>query len=330
MNTFSSQQIGVVVIGRNEGERLATCLKSLVGRVAQVVYVDSGSTDDSIATAQKLGVVALKLDMTQAFTAARARNFGFDFLIKNQPELHYVQFIDGDCELANGWIAQGLEFLNMNAQFAVVCGRRRERFPTASIYNLLCDLEWDTPVGETKSCGGDALMRIDALQTVNGFNESLIAGEEPELCLRLRQADWKIYRLDVEMTLHDAAISQFWQWWKRSQRAGYAFAEGAYLHGMSPERHWLKETVSIIFWGGVLPLVLLILSFVNSWFLLGWIVYPLQILKITLKNTKLNSTRLSSFYAFFVILAKFPQMMGILTYGISHISKNKQKIIEYK
>jgi GT2 family glycosyltransferase len=268
--------------------------------------------------------------MTQAFTAARARNFGFNFLIKNQPELHYVQFIDGDCELADGWMAQGLEFLNMNEQFAVVCGRRRERFPTASIYNLLCDLEWDTPVGETKSCGGDALMRIDAFQTVNGFNESLIAGEEPELCLRLRQADWKIYRLDVEMTLHDAAISQFWQWWKRSQRAGHAFAEGAYLHGMSPERHWLKETVSIIFWGGVLPFVLLILSFVNSWFLLGWIVYPLQILKITLKNTKLNSTRLSSFYAFFVILAKFPQMMGILTYGISHISKNKQKIIEYK
>lgn len=327
---MDKNNLGIVIIGRNEGERLSRCIKSAIREISVVVYVDSGSTDNSIELAKQLGVEVVNLDLSIPFTAARARNAGFEFLNVQHPSLSHVQFIDGDCELVEGWIQQGLDFLDANPQFAVVCGRRRERFPNVSIYNQLCDLEWDTPVGETKSCGGDALMRIDSLQAVNGFNGSLIAGEEPELCIRLRQAGWKIYRLDAEMTLHDAAMTCFWQWWKRSQRAGYAFAEGAYLYGISPEKYRLKETISIFIWGGVAPILLLILSFVNQWIILGWLVYLLQIIKVAMKKHKLISRRLSLLYASFAMLSKLPQFNGVIDFLLSKKINKAREIIEYK
>jgi glycosyltransferase involved in cell wall biosynthesis len=43
--------VAVVAIGRNEGDRLKACLRSVVDVAALVVYVDSGSTDDSVAFA---------------------------------------------------------------------------------------------------------------------------------------------------------------------------------------------------------------------------------------------------------------------------------------
>ena len=128
------------------------------------------------------------------------------------------------------------------------------RYPEASIYNRLIDAEWDTPVGRARACGGDALMRVAALQEVGGFDPDLIAGEEPELCVRLRAKGWEIWRLDAEMTLHDAAMTRFGQWWQRTRRGGYAFAEGAALHGAAPERHCVPNLRRLILWGMVLPL----------------------------------------------------------------------------
>jgi len=162
--------MGVVVIGRNEGLRLERCLTSLVGSAQKVVYVDSGSTDDSLQTALRLGVDVVELDMTIPFTAARARNEGFACLKRSLPQMSYVQFVDGDCEVVGGWLPRAQAFLDKHPDVAVVCGRRRERFPQHSVYNLLCDFEWDTPVGEAKACGGDALMRADAFAEASGVS----------------------------------------------------------------------------------------------------------------------------------------------------------------
>jgi len=102
----------------------------------------------------------------------------------------------------------------------VVCGCCRERFPDRSIFNMLCDIEWDTPVGEANACGGDAMMRADAFGQANGYRDDLIAGEEPEICVRLRAVGWKIWRLGEEMTLHDAVMTRFSQWWNRTKLSG--------------------------------------------------------------------------------------------------------------
>jgi glycosyltransferase involved in cell wall biosynthesis len=318
------------VIGRNEGERLVNCIDSLMLQSNQIVYVDSNSTDQSVAMSQSKGVEVVVLDISKPFTAARARNHGFKRLLEMYPHVEYVQFVDGDCEVNPSWLVSAATFLDLNNQVAAVCGRRRERYPNRSIYNKICDSEWDTPVGEAKACGGDALFRVKPLAAQNGYNPTLIAGEEPDLCVRLRAAGWKIWRIEAEMTLHDAAILRFGQWWKRSVRTGYAFAQGVDLHGHPPERHWVAESRRALIWGGILPL-LLMLCFANypaAVFAL-LMLYLLQIARIALKNKKNNLDRPWSM-AFFLVLGKLPEFLGQVKFLKGLLTRKGSKLIEYK
>lgn len=323
-------KVGIVVIGRNEGQRLVRCLQSLSNRAYMVVYVDSGSTDNSMNEATKLGVATLALDMKLPFTAARARNAGFQYLMQNALTLEYVQFVDGDCEVMADWIATGVDFLDTHQNVAVVSGRCRERYPEQSIFNLMCDIEWNTPIGETKASGGNTLIRTQALQGAGGFRNQLIAGEEPELCVRLRSAGWKVWRLDAEMVLHDAAMTKFSQWWKRNIRGGYAFAEGAYLHGAPPERHWVKESRRALIWGLVIPAII-ILAGIFCWpcGLIIALIYPLQLCRQALKNKKRSMPR-PWLLASFNVLGKFAEMWGQLRFYYQCLFGRAVQLIEYK
>lgn len=307
-------QVDAVVIGRNEGARLLACLASLQGQVGRIIYVDSGSDDGSAEAAALAGAEVVALDMSVPFTAARARNAGLA-----RVRADYVQLVDGDCKVDPGWVAQAVTFLEADPTAAVACGRRREEHPEASVYNRLCDHEWDTPVGPALACGGDALMRRAAVDEVGGFNPGLIAGEEPELCVRLRQAGWTVWRLDAEMTRHDAQIERFGQWWKRSRRAGHAFAEGAHLHGAPPERHWVRETRRALFWGAGLPVFLLLVS---PWAWALWLIYPLQVLRL--------SRRGSWPVAVFTVLGKFPEAIGALSFYINQLRGRRTALMEYR
>jgi len=325
----ASLPIGIVAIGRNEGDRLRKCLMSVLGQAGKVVYVDSGSSDGSVNMARNLGAEVVELDMTRPFTAARARNEGFQHLHELNPELRYVQFVDGDCEMVKGWLNKATVFLNEHPDVAVVCGRRRERFPDHTVYNLLCDIEWDTPVGEAKSCGGDAMMRVDAFKRAGGFRASLIAGEEPELCVRLRMGSWKIWRIGEEMTLHDAAISRFAQWWKRTMRCGYAYSEGAHLHGAPPERHQVKASRRIWVWGLGIPTVTACMTvFFGTWGLTILLVYPAQIIRLALNGKR--SVRENWWGALFLVLGKFPETNGQLKFLYNKLAGRTARLIEYK
>ncbi|WXG56168.1 MAG: glycosyltransferase [Candidatus Sedimenticola sp. (ex Thyasira tokunagai)] len=325
----SGINFGVVVIGRNEGDRLRICLESVFHLAEQTVYVDSGSIDESVVIARDMGVEVVQLDMSIPFTAARARNEGFRRLLELVPSISNVQFVDGDCEVLHSWPVAALGFLQQHKDVAVVCGRRRERFPERTIYNLLCDIEWNTSVGETKACGGDAMMRVQAFSEVQGFRNDLIAGEEPELCVRLRQGGWKIWRLDEEMTLHDAAMKRFSQWWKRSMRAGYAFTAGAAIHGAPPERHWVAESRRARVWAAIIPLLIVVGAVMDDYALLAFLIYPLQVLRGCMKSPQ-KPRRVAGLYAFFIMLGKFPEFAGQLKYYWHRLSNQTSALIEYK
>lgn len=328
-------RIGLVTIGRNEGERLVLCLKSLTEQLAKdtpIVYVDSGSTDESVEVAKSFGVNVIELDVSIPLSASRARNAGFNYLRQNFPHLQYVQFIDGDCELIPGWLEKALEIIESNNKLAIVCGRRQEKFPDASPFNRLADLEWDTPIGEAKACGGDALMRVKAIKEVNGYNPSLICGEEPEMSIRLRQKGWKIQRINVNMTLHDADMSKFSQWWKRSIRGGWAVAEGFAMYGKSEEKYMVRENFSAWFWGFTLPILALSLSwFTNGLSLLlmlGYLVLMWRIYQYRIKHGDLTSH--GRLYAFWCVLSKFPQVIGQFQYWLTRWRGKQANLIEYK
>lgn len=323
-----SRKFGVVAIGRNEGERLRRCLESL-SAAAIVVYVDSGSIDGSVQLARDHGVEVVELDRGVPFTAARARNAGFRYLRKIAPDLAYVQFVDGDCEVRPTWAARALAFLEAHSDVAVACGRRRELYPGKSTYNWLCDREWDTPVGEARACGGDAMMRVIAVDAVGGYRDEMIAGEDPELSVRLRAAGWRIRRLPDEMTLHDAAMTSFGQWWRRTIRNGYAFAQGANMHGAPPERHWVWESRRAWLWGVWLPLAFLMIGLgFGPWGWAIWLVYPLQITRQIVRTP--GSVRDRMVIALFQMLARFPESLGQIRFIRDRIRARQASIIEYK
>jgi glycosyltransferase involved in cell wall biosynthesis len=366
--------IGVIAIGRNEGERLRVCLASALRDSRHVVYVDSGSTDGSVKLAREMGAHVVELDLSIPFTAARARNEGFEKLMSIAPEVEFVQFLDGDCEIIEGWVKRAITYMNLaqtpvserareepdspsahrrsgssgvivrgdraipdlgvcatESRIAIVCGRRRERFPRASIYNALCDMEWNTPIGKARACGGDALIRASAFREVSGYNPAIIAGEEPEMCVRLRAKGWEIHRIDADMTLHDAAMTHLSQWWKRSLRSGHAFAEGYALHGAPPERHNERQVRSIWIWGLALPAACAIATISTALLAPRWwwipllllLLYPLLILKVARSKRSLA-------YGFFIVLGKFPQLLGMLRYKYSRARGRRSTLIEYK
>ncbi len=321
-------RIGVVLIGRNEGDRLVAALKSMGIGANTVVYVDSGSTDDSVAAAERAGAAVVRLDMTQPFTAARARNAGFAHLLMREPSVELVQFVDGDCELDSGWLDKAIAFLAASPQVALVCGRRRERFPERSIYNKICDIEWDTPIGEAQDCGGDFLIRVEAFKQVAGFSDHMIAGEEPELCARLRAAGWKIWRLDAEMTRHDANILHLWQWWRRSVRCGYAYASLARLHGSGPDALRVRHVKSALIWGGVLPVLIVGGALIYPPTIAAAGIYPLQALRIGLRSPYKGWDGL--IFGAHVVCGKVAECVGIAKFALARIKGREQALIEYK
>lgn len=318
-------RIGAVAIGRNEGERLVRCLASLQSAGCPIVYVDSGSTDGSAAAALAAGAEVVALDMGRPFTAARARSEGVAALEAAAPGLDGVLFIDGDCELEPGFLATAEAFLAGHADVAVVCGRRRERFPEASPYNRLIDREWHTPIGEAQACGGDALYRLAAYRAVGGFDPAMLAGEEPELCARLRAAGWRVMRIDAPMTIHDAAMHRFGQWWNRAIRSGMGYVQAwRATRSEGAPGLYRSQIVRATLWAGALPLVSLGLALaVSPWWLLLW---P----GLTLLQAARLARRDGPFAAALAVVGKYAELRGIARFLLENARGTRRDAVTYK
>ena len=68
-------------------------------------------TDGSNQMATEMGAEVIDLDMSRPFTAARARNEGLRQLLLHHPDVDFVQFVDGDCEVVPGWLEAARDFL---------------------------------------------------------------------------------------------------------------------------------------------------------------------------------------------------------------------------
>ena len=332
MNPDSERKVAIVVIGRNEGERLKSCLRALNCGAMTVVYVDSGSSDGSAEYALTVGCNVVELDAAMPFTAARARNAGFASLVKEEPDVAFVQFLDGDCDLMEGWLERGTAALIGRPDVGIVCGHVREIHPEASVYNKICDLEWEQRPGEIRTSGGRFMIRREAFSAAGGFRADVIAAEDDEFCVRVRGLGWKILMVDAEMARHDAAMTRFSEWWRRSRRTGHAYAQVAALHGKGEERYFVRDCRRVWFWGLVLPLVAAGLAFfTRGWSLLLLAAYALLFARIYLRGRKRGwAGRDALVYAWFTVIAKFPALVGMLEYHWRRMSGHAPEIIEYK
>lgn len=330
--------VGLVAIGRNEGERFRECLRSMP-RGLPAVYVDSGSTDESVMHAETAGVQVVELCGTTKFSAARARNLGWRALLSRDPQLRYVQFLDGDCALDPGWLKDALAAIDMEDRTAVVFGQLKERYPERSLYNAMCDREWDVPVGEVRACGGNALVRTEALIQVGGYNELLIAGEEPDMCLRMKAKGWSIFRIPPKMATHDADILDFGSWWKRSKRSGHAYTEHVAIHKGCSNPDWVRAVGSMVVWALLIPGLLIAGVILSLIFNIFWLLLPIvAVLAVIIQYYRIKRRCLADGVirptahgeAILSLVAKFAQFSGALTFGANLFLGRRAPIIEYK
>lgn len=328
--------VAAVVIGRNEGERLKRSLASVREQVGRIVYVDSGSSDDSVAFARSLGIEVIELDRSAPFTAARGRNAGAMAIYHSGDMPDYIQFIDGDCLLVQGWIAAGLAHLEARPDLGIVTGWRSEIHRDASVYNAICDFEWHRPAGPIEACGGDMMVRAQAFFDLDGFNPQVIAAEDDEFCVRMRKSGLGIERLPLPMTRHDAAMTRFSEWWRRAVRSGHGFAQVGHLH---PD-HFRAERRRVWLYGLLLPLIalaglvlalsgavwpgLLVVIAAMTGYELSWLRTVQGLIRAGLP------AREAMHHALYLSLSKFPNLLGMLTYHWRRWQRRDMNIIEYK
>jgi GT2 family glycosyltransferase len=326
--------VAVVVIGRNEGERLMACLASLNSLGVVVVYVDSGSSDGSAQKAKPLCTYVHELDPARPFSAARARNEGFAAVLDRQPQTQYVQFIDGDCTLLPGWITSAAQAMEADTTRAVVIGPLQERNPNASVYNRLCSLEWKSPPGDLQNfgnLGGIMLVRAAVFSALKGFNENVIAGEDSEFGVRVGAAGSKITKIATPMATHDADIHRFGQWWTRAVRSGHAIGQRFNLNGLGAARDCAKERRSVMAWGLGLPAVILVLAWptrgLSLLLCVGYWVLAQRVARYRLAQG--DSPADAQLYARFTTLGKIAEGIGLLKFQFNKLF-GRYKIIEYK
>lgn len=334
--------VGLVVIARNEGERLKACIRSIADRAEYpMVYVDSGSTDGSVEWVRARGYVVVSLDMSLPFSAARARNAGFERLRELNPQVNLVQFVDGDCVLASGWLPVAANALRADSSLVVVCGGLLERFPEASIYNRIAEIGWESPPGETLSCGGIFMVRASAFAAAGGFDPSVFAGEEPELCGRLRERGGRVYRLPHIMASHDAAMFTFRQWWTRQLRSGRFDMDIAHRFHTAPMQRYRRQVHVARFWGVGVPLLAVVLSWVANRALGPWAafatllaclgIFPLQVVRIAQRiNRGGRPWGVSFAYGTLALIGKWGHLVGQAGYVRDRVRGRGATLIEYR
>lgn len=321
--------VGFVVVSRNGGKRLAESLRSVLAFGRPVVYSDSGSSDGSPAVARELGADVIVLDESAPHTAARGRNAGFTRLTEMHAEVRFVQFVDGDTTIERDWPGHAAAAMRRDSALVVTCGHLRELDRDRGVFATLFDMEWQGPVGEIKSSGGIAMIRADAFRNAGGFDSTRAAGEEAELCARLRQAGGKVVRLDRTMGVHRSDVSGFREWWRRAVRVGYAFARAAEDRDVPESAGFRRKVKSSVFWACLFPAGVIAAAAGVSILLSEWLAFVLAVAVLTTGYGAIlakmyvgsraigRSKRDSWIYSVFMLIAKWPHLQGHVRYWLT-------------
>jgi GT2 family glycosyltransferase len=294
-----------------------------------VVYVDSCSQDNSVQQARELTPHVLVLDNPELLSAARARNEGAQYVFKELPDTKYLQFIDGDTVIDSEWLKHGIALLEQRPGVGATFGSLRELNPDFSIYNRMCDAEWDpASEGEASHCGGNMLVSREVFEAIGGYRSHIIDSEDIDLGERIRAAGHSIWFLIVPMGKHDVAISKFSQWWRRAVRNGHGLAQLADTHGRAGDRSRIIAVVKTLIWGLALPAAALVSLFwwprISLLFLVPYLALALRMFSRSARKP------FDLVYALFTALVKIPLSYGILKYGWRKVRRVDPKLIEYK
>ncbi len=309
-------KIGVVIIGVNVSRYIGDCIRSVRAadypqELITIAYVDGGSTDDSAHRALAAGDIQL-IELNDLHpTPGRGRNAGWKAMTTP-----LIQFLDADTLIDPKWFRKAI--VHFEGNIVAVCGGRKERYPKKNFFHRLTELEWRYEIGLCRYFGGDVLLRRQVLEETKGFDESLVAGEDPELSYRIRHLGYQILRLDAPMTTHDINMSSLRQYFKRAFRSGYAYAEIGIRFMKNQEKMWQREliriTATVLLQLGILlagsamgysrvALGLAILVFLRPFFRLGKVCDRFDV-----------SLPMGLLYAAHTSIVIYPQFFGVVRY----------------
>ncbi len=211
-------KLTVVMISKNQAWNTARQIESVLKETScvsskEIVLVDSASTDETTDIARNYPITVLRLQPTQHLTPAAGRYIGAKYTMGEM-----VLFLDGDMELYPGWLEKALQFIQDKPDVAVITGQLID-LPTASepddkppLVNPDVYEATEIPYG-----GGAALYRRSVLDEVGSFNPYLHSDEEPDLCIRIRHAGYRIIQLHYPIAYHysdpqDMLSTQIGRW----------------------------------------------------------------------------------------------------------------------
>jgi len=318
--------ISCVVIGLNCGCMIRRCLEA-IGKMRypkkiEIIYVDGGSVDESVIEARSVsGVKIVELDHDNP-TPGKGRNVGWR--LTNSTWIH---FFDGDTIPDAEWLSTAVQYA-ADQDIGAIFGQRRELYPEKNWFHRIADREWLKPDPNSEYFGGDVLIRRSVLEKVGGYDETLWAGEDPELSVRVKKNGWKICGINVLMCHHDINISNFRQYWSRSVRTGYGYAAGGLKMLKNGNNSFFVKMVKVMI-KVCMVLFLILLWAISSksiWLYAAFLIffYPfISMIRFCMKGHLKRSDYLM--YGLHCSIAPFPQFLGVAKYFLKGILSHRLK-----
>ncbi len=316
--------ISVIIIGVNVEKHIENCVTSVMktdypNDKIEIIYVDGGSNDNSVKIAKSFTYVKTIELNDHHPTPGKGRNNGY-----KAAKSELIQFLDADTVIHPKWFKTAVPYIKNN--IAAVRGKRIEKYPRKNNYHLIGDIEWHISSGQysdtftegpCRSFGGDVLMLKQILESVDGFDETLIAGEDPDLSYRIRQTGLTIYIINAVMTTHDLNMTSFQQYFKRAYRSGHAYAEIGYRYIRQKEKLNFKELLRITL-GVIVPTVIILVSCFSgccAGFIIALIIIFRPLIKLLIMKSKYKLSFGHIFlYGMHLSFAVYPQFLGVLRY----------------
>lgn len=203
--------LSVVVVAKNEEDRIGACLESVFAaaeRVVpafEVVLVDSASTDRTVEIAREYPVTVLRIPEEHTVAGGAGRFVG-ESVVDGEMVLH----VDGDMILTETWLPRAVEYL-------------REHEDVVGVEGHLNSSDRET-VETVEMIGGVMLFDGSALRSIGGFDPFLLSNEDVDVGYRLSAAGYRLVRLPEVSADHPEGPELYEL--VRRWRAGYYLGPG--------------------------------------------------------------------------------------------------------
>jgi glycosyltransferase involved in cell wall biosynthesis len=238
--------ISIIIKALNEEKRIATAIESALAAVAplggEVILADSHSTDNTVSIAQTYPIRIVQLANPEERCCGIGPQLGYQVA---QGEFIYI--LDGDMQMLPEFLPQAINFMQENHNIAGVGGKVIEMNTDSLEFIARTErASGHMQPGEVDRLDMGGLYRKSAIESVGYFsNRNLHSYEELDLAVRLRQAGWKLHRIDVDAVRHWGHDVDPYQLLLKRWKSGYINGLGEMLKAAWGKPHFTRLILSV-------------------------------------------------------------------------------------